>query len=85
MSCVQYVNLCLLATKSSELLFPNFVYRIAFSWLDSFRKRHTVHSMFGLNDLIKTVEVTVQDSQSGKSFSSILNLAKNVLKSPINC
>ena len=27
--------------------------------------------------------VTVQDSQSGKSFSSILNLAKNVQKSPI--
>ena len=29
--------------------------------------------------------VTVQDSQSGKSFSSILNLAKNVQKSPIKC
>ena len=29
--------------------------------------------------------VTVQDSQSGKSFSSILNLAKNVKKSPIKC
>ena len=29
--------------------------------------------------------VTIQDSQSGKSFSSILNLAKNVLKSPIKC
>ena len=29
--------------------------------------------------------VTVQDSQSGKSFSSILNLARNVQKSPIKC
>ena len=29
--------------------------------------------------------VTVQDSQSGKSFSSIQNLAKNVQKSPIKC
>ena len=29
--------------------------------------------------------VTVQDSQTGKSFSSILNLAKNVQKSPIKC
>ena len=29
--------------------------------------------------------VTVQDSQSGKSFSLILNLAKNVQKSPIKC
>ena len=29
--------------------------------------------------------VIVQDSQSGKSFSSILNLAKNVQKSPIKC
>ena len=28
--------------------------------------------------------VTVKDSQSGKSFSSILNLAKNVHKPPIN-
>ena len=29
--------------------------------------------------------VTVRDSQSGKSFSLILNLAKNVQKSPIKC
>ena len=29
--------------------------------------------------------LTVQDSQSGNSFSSILNLAKNVQKSPIKC
>ena len=29
--------------------------------------------------------VTVQDSQSGKSFSLILNLAENVQKSPIKC
>ena len=29
--------------------------------------------------------VTVQDSQSGKSYSSILNLAKNVQKSRIKC
>ena len=29
--------------------------------------------------------VTVQDSQSGKSFRLILNLAKNVQKSPIKC
>ena len=29
--------------------------------------------------------VTVQDSQSGKSFSSILNFAKNDQKSPIKC
>ena len=29
--------------------------------------------------------VTVQDSQSGKSFSLILNLAKNLQKSPIKC
>ena len=29
--------------------------------------------------------VTVQDSQSGKSFSLILNLAKNAQKSPIKC
>ena len=29
--------------------------------------------------------VTVQDYQSGKSFSSILNLAKNVQKSPKKC
>ena len=29
--------------------------------------------------------VTVQDSQSGKSFSLLLNLAKNVQKSPIKC
>ena len=30
-------------------------------------------------------KVTVQDSESGKSFSSILNLTINVQKSPINC
>ena len=29
--------------------------------------------------------VIVHDSQSGKSFSLILNLAKNVQKSPIKC
>ena len=29
--------------------------------------------------------VTVKDPQLGKSFSSILNLAKNVQKSPIKC
>ena len=29
--------------------------------------------------------VKVQDSQTGKSFSSILNLAENVQKSPIKC
>ena len=32
-----------------------------------------------------SVVVTVQDSQSGKSFNSILNLAKNVQKSTIKC
>ena len=35
--------------------------------------------------LTRTGVETVQDSQSGKSFSSILNLAKNVQKSPIKC
>ena len=34
---------------------------------------------------LTTGVVTVQDSQSGKSFSSILNLAKNVQKSQIKC
>ena len=35
--------------------------------------------------LLNAGVVTVQDSKSGKSFSSILDLAKNVQKSPIKC
>ena len=49
--------------------------------------------LYFLNDIVNDVEstrkttgvVTVQDSQSGKAISSILNLAKNVQKSPIKC
>ena len=36
-------------------------------------------------DLCYSGVVTVQDSQSGKSFSLILDVAKNVQKSPIKC
>ena len=43
------------------------------------------HSAKVEQQVTMTGVVTVQDSQSGKSFSSILNLAKNVQKSPIKC
>ena len=49
--------------------------------------RHTPKQPKHVLDINKYIlgVVTVQDSQSGKSLSSILNLAKNVQKSPIKC
>ena len=78
------------APKEQMLHFPYFQkyfkLHIIFSMLSKNRKWIAYGGRFKLKTvLIWTGVVTVQDSQSGKPFSSYLNLAKNVQKSPIKC
>ena len=66
-------------TSLSALLKP-----IIISYTNIYGLGVGIRTVFEIFSLLSGV-VTVQDSQSGKSFSLILNLAKNVQKSPIKC